>query len=223
MRIIHLKLRTKNLNKQIEFYSVALNFEILKKTSNSVSFQIGKSILTFEESPEFHPYHFAINIPSNKENEALNYIKERTAVLTHEKAEIIDYPNWNAKALYFYDADLNIVEFISRYNLNYQSSKGFDRDSMIEISEIGLPTDNIESVFNELHSKCGLEIYDGNFERFCAIGDETGLIICINNNLKNWFPTNDKAYASDFEMTVLNEEIKYLLKYKNGILSSKIF
>jgi len=218
MKILSLKLFSANIIDQIEFYSRVLGAEILNQSKSSVTFKIGNTNLIFEESSLFHPYHFAINIPDDSESQALEFIKKHAKILNHEGSEIIDYDNWNAKALYFYDADRNIVELISRYDLNYLKNDRFDKESLIEISEIGLATNNIEREFDLLNRTTGIGIYDGNFDRFCAVGDQHGLFICINKELKGWFPTNEKAYASSFEMIMDEKGEKYEVVYREESL-----
>lgn len=215
MQIKRLKIYTSNLSAQNRFYSEVLKLERIGQTKNSVSFKIGKTILKIEEATNSTPYHFAINIPSNQENEALDWLKTRVDILKDGKIEIQDFTAWNAKAMYFYDMDKNIVEFIARKNLDNQSKTAFDQNSLFEISEIGMPTNDIEKKFKLLNENFGLEIYSGGFDHFCAIGNETGLFICVDKNTKNWFPTNDKAYPSYFEVLINQNEIEYHIEYKN--------
>ncbi len=62
----------------------------------------------------------------------------------------------------------------------------------------------------------GLEIFDGDFDRFCAIGDETGLFIVINYEKKNWFPTMEPAQPYPFRVLFKNQEgEEYEIKYDN--------
>lgn len=219
MHIKELKIYTSKLNEQIEFYSEVLGLAIEKQSDDSVSFKIGKSLFIIENRANSTPYHFAFNIPPNKEHEALKWLKERVEILKDGDNEIIDFYDWNAKAIYFYDADKNIVEFIARKNLKYTGDKNFDKNSLIEISEIGVPLNNIEPALAVLSAQLGLKIYDGGMDRFCAIGSENGLFICINKNSKDWFPTNDKAYSSEFEIRVEEKESECKLKFKDGRLN----
>jgi hypothetical protein len=115
--------------------------------------------------------------------------------------------------------DKNIVEFIARKNLDNRSEIEFDQNSLLEISEIGLPTDQIENKFKMLNENSGLEIYSGGFDRFCAIGNETGLFICVDKNTKNWFPTDDKAYPSDFDVLIDRNDKEYYVECKNDKLN----
>ncbi|MBV1924207.1 MAG: VOC family protein [Flavobacteriaceae bacterium] len=220
MQIQELIIYSPNIKAQADFYSNLLGLSIIKEDSNSISIQIGTSLLKIEYKAETTPYHFAINIPANKEVEALDWLKSKVTILKDEANEIQDFESWNSKAMYFYDEDKNIVELIARKNLQNNSVEIFDSNFFLNISEIGLPTFDIEKEFNILHKQSGIEIYDGGFERFCAIGDENGLFICIDKKQKDWFPTNDKAYSSDFEVQFKEKGKEYSIQYKNNELKS---
>lgn len=211
MIIKELTLFTSNLKGQIEFYSKVLGFEIKFRNNTTCTFRAGKSSLTFVKSKESKPYHFAFNIPSNSENDALYWLKERVEVLLFEGKELVDFKLWNAKALYFYDADKNIVEFIARKNLNVNSNSDFSSKSILNISEIGLVSAYIEEAFKSLNSFKPIKIYSGDFKRFCALGNEEGLFIIANPRLKKWFPTNDEIETSDFK---INGDFNF--EFKNG-------
>ena len=219
MKIKELKIHTQNLERQILFYSDKIGLELLFRSEYEAVFLVGKSKLKLVKSKESLPYHFAINIPSNKENEALKWLKERVEILRDGKNEIQDFEFWNAKAMYFYDLDKNIVEFIARRNLKNESQADFDVASLLEISEIGMPVNDIGVAFNKLNEISNLEQFDGGLERFCAIGDENGLFICINKNKKDWYPTGDKAHSSEFEIEFEHNNREFVVKFINGDLT----
>lgn len=219
MQITELTLYTSNLKSQKEFYGKTLNIPLNSESENHIDFVIGNSVLRYRYASNSKPYHIAINIPSNKEHEALAWLKERVAILKHFDDEIIDFINWNAKAIYFYDADKNIIEFIARKNLKTDTSTVFNSDALLEISEIGVPVNQIEQVYNTLHNTCDLGVYFGNFNKFCAIGGERGLFIVIDKNSKNWFPTNDKAFASAFNVKILASNQRYTIDFSKGELT----
>ena len=200
MNINRLTLYSNNIAEQKAFYSDVLDFLVIETTENSIDISIGDSTLCFIQSDHATPYHFAINIPSNKEHEALDWLKQRLEILCYENDELIDFPNWNAKAMYFYDADKNIVEFIARKNLNINTSSPFSAEQCIEISEIGLSVINIEETYGSLNAIKPLPVYFGSFDMFCAAGDERGLFIIIDKHKKLWFPSNDVAHTSDFSI-----------------------
>lgn len=215
MHIKTLILYTPDVERQIQFYSQVLGLTPKESTRESVSFQIGESLLVFKYKHEATPYHFAINIPAYQDKEALAWLKNRVDILKDGNNEIQDFTSWNAKAIYFYDADKNIVEFISRNNLKQVSDLPFNQESLIEISEIGLPTQSIEKEYRLLNKMFGVEVYDGSFHRFCAIGDEHGLFICIDEDRK-WFPVKDRAYYSDFIVDVEFNKKRLAIEYKDG-------
>lgn len=200
MIISGLSLFARNLSAQFDFYTQVLGFSLLGKTEDCFSLQIGTSVLEFIKNEHFTPYHFAINIPSNQEHNALAWLKKRVAILPLNGEELVDFNSWNAKAMYFYDQDQNIVEFIARKNLNLNKDGAFSPKQMLRISEIGIPTDHLDAIYNQLNSIRPLEIYDGNFDLFCAAGDEEGLFIIIDKTRKGWFPNNDPAYSSEFTL-----------------------
>ena len=82
----------------------------------------GKSKLIFEETDiDVNPYyHFAFNIPSNKFEEAFEWMKQKVELLWLEdyKSYIADFVNWHAKSFYFLDPAGNILELIARFDLN---------------------------------------------------------------------------------------------------------
>jgi len=215
MKINELKIFTARFDKQISFYSGTIGLKLIEKTEYEAIFQIGSSILTFIKSERSQPYHFAINIPANKENEALNWLKERVEILKDGNFEIQKFDDWNAWAIYFYDEDKNIVEFIARKNLKNEDQRIFNSDSLLEISEIGVSINDIKPIYDSLVQIANIQKYDGGFESFCALGDENGLFICINRNIKNWFPTGDKAYSSEFEINFQENGKYYILEFKN--------
>ncbi|MBN2777949.1 MAG: VOC family protein [Bacteroidales bacterium] len=220
MKINELKIYCSNLSKQTKFYTQIIGLELVKKTDIDAIFQIGNSRLRFVEDENFLPYHYAINIPCNQENEALKWLKKRVDILKNGNIEIQDFDFWNAKAIYFYDTDKNIVELIARKNLKNESDKVFNENSLLEISEIGIPVNDIKSTYGHLAEVVEMKIFDGGFDRFCAIGDENGLFICINKQLKDWFPTSDKAYSSEFTIDFIEKGKDYKLEFKNGKLKA---
>lgn len=220
MKINKLKIHCSNLTEQIDFYSSTIGVTLVSHSASEAKLQVGNSELTLIKSESFQPYHFAINIPCNQETEALQWLKKRVEILRDGTDEIQDFDSWNAKAIYFYDADKNIVEFISRKTLKNESEEKFGFASLLEISEIGVPVSDIEKTYGELNAIVELNVYDGGFERFCAIGDEHGLFICIDKQLKDWYPTGDKAHSSAFEIEFTEKESAYHMEFKNGRLKT---
>lgn len=218
MKIKELIIYTQHLDRQTCFYTDVIGLELIAQTEKYVSFKVGSSVLNLVQSELTTPYHFAINIPSNKENEALAWLKERVEILKDGTNEIHDFNFWNAKAMYFYDADRNIVEFIAHKNLRNASEDEFGVKALLGISEIGVPVNDIETIFNTLKDIAGLEQFSGSFDRFCTIGNPHGLFICVDKNRKEWFPTGDKAFSSAFQIRFEYKDNEYSVEFANEVL-----
>lgn len=219
MKIERLEIFTAGIEKQKRFYKEVLGLDLRKEQSDSFEVQFGYSTLRFAQKEEAKPYHIAIHIPDKQEREALDWLKKRVEILKAGDDEIVDFSNWNARSGYFYDEDLNIMELISRRNFFKTEPTAFSSKSFLGIAEIGLATNDISEKFRFLKNHCSLEVFDGNFEKFCAIGDDEGLLITINKNLKDWFPTDDKAFPSEFSISLRKEEkIHHLVFEKDQLL-----
>jgi len=200
MKIKELKLYSNHLTEQKEFYTSLFGLELVNDSATSFTVKVGDSLLSFIKSDDNPYYHFAINIPSNQIIESAKWLSERADILPYMDKDIVDFPAWNAKSIYFYDADKNIVEFIARRNLDIKSNDSFSGKSLLQLSEIGIPTSNVPVLFNKLNKDYALENYDCDLRRFCAVGDEYGLFIVVNYNLKKWLPTQDEALPFPFEI-----------------------
>lgn len=212
MNFKKLILQSYNLKKQFQFYVETLGFDLIEQSEASFSIQIGKSILAFEKSSSKSYYHFAFNVPPFQIMDAMDWAKGRVSFLEYNGNAILDFTNWNAKAFYFFDADSNIVEFIDRRNLGDKTRETFTIENILEISEVGLPANKILHAFQKLNSQAGIEKYSGDYEKFCAAGDEHGLFIIVDQNDKNWLPTELPAKAFPFQLEFLNKQKKYFLR-----------
>lgn len=200
MKINKLHIYSKDLENQFDFYTHQLNLATQKVSPNKVEIQLGYSVLQIEEDPNFKPYHIAFHISDQMEKEALTWLKERVPILKMKEEEIIDFSSWNAKSIYFYDADRNIIEFISREHLFPSKSDDFSKKEIQGIAEIGLAVKNVHAVFNQIHQQTGLVQYFGDLEKFCVIGDDEELLITVDQTQKTWFPTSDKSRNAAFKM-----------------------
>lgn len=213
MKIDEIILYTNNIQNQKQFYSGVLELELVIDTKDKLSFQVGKSVLTFECVQEFKPSHFAFNIPSNAITKAHDWLKDRVTILQFEGKDIVDFKSWNAEAIYFYDADKNIVEFIARKNLNINSSNAFSSSELLSISEIGIATTDIETIYNTINEMKEIPLFSGEFSSFCAVGNDEGLFILVNKDTKTWFPTMEAIAISDL---IIKGD--YNFAYRNGTI-----
>lgn len=205
-----------NLMAQKAFYTESLGFQLVDEKINSFTLKIGKTALQFIEKQGATNYHYAFNIPSHQGAEALDWLKDRVEILDWKGVDLVDFLDWNAEAMYFYDKDDNIVEFIARKNLNIPRVAKFDASQVVEISEMGAPTENVQGVYDRLKQFFSIEKYSGNLSRFAAMGDERGLFIVIDHREKKWIPREDEAYFSPFEVCLTHQGNRFELKYENG-------
>lgn len=177
--------------------------------------------LRFDKSERPWYYHFAFNIAENQIEQALKFVKKRFSILPEPDTghEIIDFRSWNAHSIYFLDPANNIVEFIARHELHTHRPGHFDIDSILEISEIGTPCVDVQKTFTMLHEKCGLDRYSGNFETFCATGDEHGLFI-LKEKSGAWFPTDLELLLAPYRITTQSLNGTHSLKFDAGLLQS---
>ena len=215
MKIERLKIGSSKPEEQLEFYRDVLGLEVLQQKADSFKVRAGYSLLEFHLQENATPYHIAFHIPAYREEQALQWLKTRTAIITDGEQELVDFPHWNARSVYFYDADHNILEFISRRHCFPSESEGFSSQDILGISEIGLATSNVKETFDFLHNNFHLNKFTGDTEVFCATGDDQGLFIVVNKEKKSWFPSNDPALAADFEIKFTTEGGPSEIAYKN--------
>ena len=215
MRILEIEIQTDNIKETETFYSEILGLQLVNKNQNSISFKAGQSKLTFIKSDNINPkYHFAFNIPNNKLEEAILWSKSRLSLIENDENGIIaNFESWNANAIYFYDNNNNIVEFIARFDLENSTEKPFDISVIESISEIGIVTDKPLDLAETLIESYNLVYFNKSTksEKFAALGNDNGLFIIVETNRK-WYPTEQKAkkYFSRIKIEVdsLVKEIK---------------
>lgn len=216
MKIQELTLLTNNLNETKKFYEYKIGFEKIKETEKSISFAIGTSKLIFEltEENQNPKYHFAFNIPTNKLNEAINWTLQRTNLIETENSFITDFENWKAKAIYFFDNNRNILEFICRTDLDNPTDKPFSVETILNINEIGLVIDQPLQIGNEIIDKTKIEYFAKGPKRedFVAIGNDNGLFVISNPNRK-WYPTQEMAEKWKVKTKLKVADTEYELEF----------
>lgn len=195
MRITKLILQTSKLNELIRFYADVLELSVIKNSNSVISIKTGSTGLVFKQvgaAGSF--YHFAINIPANKIEAAMHWLKNRVELVWIEqyKNEIADFVSWHVKSIYFFDPAGNIVELIARFDLDNKTDESFSSAQFLSISEVGLVVkeDELEKTTESLLQQYQLTWFDKQqpLPQFKAIGDDEGLFIIVPEN-RNWFPT----------------------------------
>jgi len=211
MKLAHIQIQTNNIQQTLTFYTTVLGLSIVKNNEETLSIQAGNSILEFVENPQFNSiYHFAFNIPENKLDEAIEWCKNKVDLIFIEDQNVItNFENWNANAVYFYDNNGNLLEFIARHDLNNTQNESFSSKSILNISEIGIVNENPLALGKELIAKHNLKFFskNDNSELFAAVGDDEGLLIIVKPN-RNWYPTQTPSESNKTQVIIENNEIQ---------------
>jgi hypothetical protein len=191
MNIVKLELLAVDLHAQRDFYTNILELPVEQSSSRMVV-NAGTTELVFTQAPSGFDgaYHFAFNIPSNQYQAAKKWITDRTPILRDKTGKEDFHSNtWNADSFYFLDAAGNVLEFIARHTLNNSVIGDFNSGLIQNVSEIGLPSDDVIDWSNELCTRLGLSPYmqEPN-ANFTPVGDENGLFI---------LPVKDRIWMPD--------------------------
>lgn len=191
MKISYLELSSKDLPAQRDYYANILELPV-KLDSATLEVQVGQTTLVFTQAPsEFvGAYHFAFNIPENQYQAAKHWITSRIPVLQDKTGqEDFESQTWGSTSLYFLDAAGNVLEFIARHTLKNGSNEPFDSRQILNVSEVGLPSENVVELANNLSTRLSIPVYKQEpNENFTPVGDETGLLI---------LPAKDRIWMPD--------------------------
>ena len=191
MNIQRLELLTVDLQAQQDFYSNILALST-KFTDLGLEIQVGTTELVFIQAPsDFEDaYHFAFNIPENQYYSAKQWISSRTSLLRDRTGkEDFHSDSWNSESIYFLDAAGNVLEFIARHNLQNAVKEDFDSRQILNISEIGLTSEDVILLADRLCRRLGVSVYKQEpNENFTPVGDEEGLFI---------LPVKDRIWMPD--------------------------
>lgn len=210
MKILEIEIQTEDLNETESFYTDSLGFKVVSKGINFISFLAAQSTLTFIKLNNSNPkYHFAFNIPNNKLDEAIEWAASNFELLKIDNQEVVaNFESWNAKSIYFYDNNKNILEFIVRYDIDNAEEKPFDSSSIKCISEIGMVDASPTNFANQFIKENNLNFFEkgSRNEKFVALGNDNGLLIIVQTDWK-WYPTDLRAEKYYTRIKIKNDEL----------------
>jgi catechol 2,3-dioxygenase-like lactoylglutathione lyase family enzyme len=196
MNILDLELLTDDIEGTEVFYTHNLGLNIVSKGKDYISFSAGQTTLMFIKSENVKPvYHFAFNIPNNQLGNAVKWSSSKLLLLEIEENNcIVNFDSWNAKSVYFYDNNGNILEFIARFDLDNASNTAFSSNSIVSISEIGLVSPEPVTIGKQMMQDYNLDYFEkgAKSKQFATLGDDNGLLIIVENKRK-WYPTQIEA------------------------------
>lgn len=192
MNILRLELQTKDLQTQKDFYSNILELPV-SFSSKRLEVKAGGTELVFTQAEDdFNgAYHFAFNIPENQFHASKAWISSRIPLLRDvEGNDEFSSDNWNSHSLYFKDSAGNVLEFIARHNLKNSMGGYFGGDQILNISEIGLPSEDVLGLADEICARLGVTVFKQTAsEAFTPIGDDNGLLILPTKG-RIWIPNS---------------------------------
>ncbi len=170
------------------------------QSANGITITAGETKLIFEEiTADENPfYHFAFNIPSNKLQQAFDWVKQKLDLLWLKDYDgfIADFVNWHAKSFYFKDPAGNILEMIARFDLNDIVDEPFSSRQIRNVSEMGIvfPVKTFDEDVKALMKNFSLNYFDKQppLPQFRAIGNDDGLFIVVPES-RTWFATDNEA------------------------------
>ncbi|MCR8853056.1 VOC family protein [Lysinibacillus fusiformis] len=202
MKITRVKLVVHDVQKMQHFYCEQMGFALVKGTEDYFTIAVGESEMTFEKVSSHiqKQYHFALNIPCNLFQQAKDWANERVGLLFSEGQDEVYFQFLKAYSCYFYDPEGNIVEFISRQEVNQKlHTTTFSIDQVLHVGEINLTTDDILAVARELNEYGIKPINNNNIqqESLNFLGNyEDGANILVGPSDRPWYFSDKIAQVS---------------------------
>lgn len=203
MQIETIFLTTSRLAAQRRFYAEQIGLPLIEDQPQRFAVQIGRSALHYTEVAHAPPIaHVAFTIPSAQYDEAIDWLAARAPLLAApDGGTQFHFESWDAHAVYFLDADSNILELIARHELPDPPVRPFGVGALLCISEIGIVLDDVVGFARRLQGALGLAVYRGGLDaEFTAVGDASGLFILARRG-RPWMPDHTSP-ASDPPITV---------------------
>lgn len=191
MKILELEISSVDLPAQRDFYADILELPV-RLDSALLEVKAGRTALRFTQAPsEFvGAYHFAFNIPENQYQASKQWITSRIPLIRDKTGqEDFESKSWDSTSLYFLDAAGNVLEFIARHNLKNSAGGDFNSSQILNVSEIGLPSEDVVGLADQICTKLGLSVFKQEpNETFTPVGDDNGLLI---------LPIKDRIWMPD--------------------------
>jgi hypothetical protein len=141
-------------------------------------------------------YHFALLVPGNRFDAAIDWAGARTELLPYPATGevVFDFDNWDAYACYFHDPAGSIVELIAHRGVAETSADGAFRPSeLVGLSELGLVGE--PAALAGPLARLGLELWDGTLDEpgsLAFVGEKARTLILAPAG-RGWLPTGRPA------------------------------
>ena len=184
------------------FYVGRLGLNAVEETG----MRLGETEVVFVAGSGEPFYHFAVLVPGDRFQAALDWIGERVELLPDpETGEMVfDFDNWDALACYFHDPAGNIVELIAHRGLDESGRQGpFAASELVGVSELGLVGDK-QALASALRDELGLECWAGDLaaEGMLAFVGEKARTLILSPEGRGWLPTGRAAEPHPCELVL---------------------
>lgn len=209
MHIQELSLHTRHVAHQKAFYYRTLGWSLLAETPVSFTVKVGTTRLHFQETEQNVLYHLAFTIPRNTFHDAKSWVRQRVPLLQRDGEDEIFFAKLNARSFYFCDPAGNILEYIVHYGLNHEIQGAFGAASVLHVSEIGLPVEDVPAFADLLGRQFAIEPYSGSVsEEFAFLGDMSGQLVVVKVG-RPWLPTETiRAAVAPVRLTMSGQHTK---------------
>ncbi|GAB3511398.1 hypothetical protein GCM10027341_50820 [Spirosoma knui] len=189
------------------FYTQRLGLPIVSESATHLTLQLGWTQLTFwAVSVPVAPYHLAINVPRGALEVCMYYFDFEYLDTQARGQTVAEFPNWNARAAYFYDNAGNLLEFIGRADLPLDDPNLTINDLFQGVSEIGIATEDVTLTTCQLAAQFGIEQFSKSAPKldFNAVGNDDGLFI-LSRIGRKWLFSSVEAQLNYCRVVFLNE------------------
>ena len=158
--------------------------------------RIGETQLELTPGEDEPFYHFALLVPGNRFEAALDWIGKRAELLPGDSGEtVFDFENWDALGCYFHDPAGNIVELVAHRGIDESDAAGpFAGTELLGVSELGLVGDRA-AMAGVLRVVLRMPLWQGTVEeedRLAFVG-EPGRTLILAPPGRGWLPTGRPA------------------------------
>jgi catechol 2,3-dioxygenase-like lactoylglutathione lyase family enzyme len=227
MHMKNLILQTHLLNKQKTFYHSILGLPLLAETTNSFTLQAGTTRLHFQQSESDVLYHLAFAVPPDTFPQAKERVHKHVPLLATTGSQRaytatsplrmwnkvgedeIFFPVINARLFYCRDAANNILKFIVYYDLDEEATGADGANSVLHVSEVGLPVEDVQAFSTRLMEQLEIEPYPASrpvSEDFAYLGDASGQLVVVRSG-HPWLPTQTvMASVAPVNLTISGQQ-----------------
>ncbi|MCU1022572.1 VOC family protein [Stenotrophomonas maltophilia] len=187
MRLLHLTLPVSDVTGVAAYFRDVLQLPV---SGNRIHIGWSTIELRLAEDVAVGGVHLAFNVPDNRFAAAMTWLRERTPLQRNPAG--LDYfaleSSWQSQSVYFTGPDGLILELIGRRRLPCSPQEGaFHGSEMTCLSEVGLPSHDVDSVRLEAAGRFGLQPISAPSAQFAPMGDDEGLLIVVAAD-RRWFP-----------------------------------